>query len=537
MAKLMISTLVLLNLSFTRILASEYFYCQEPVKTASGPVRGKADEETATCSWKGIPFAAPPVGELRWRAPQPAERWEGVLEAHEFGNQCMQKGFVKPLGGGLEMSEDCLYLNIWRPARDGKFPVMVWIHGGGYTMGTGASSFYAGDRLSEAGEVVVVSINYRLTTFGFLALPALAGEDEHGSTGGYGSLDQVEALRWVQDNIANFGGDPDNVAIFGESAGGWSVCTMVATPLTKGLFQKAIMESGGCLASTSLEKGFEHGREIALNAGCDPDDLACLRGLDAGDVLEKMSIGQVGGFYDMPRHDGYVLTDKPLKMIQSGNFNRVSFIGGSNRNEATNLLALSFLIAPKKKRRATKIFGKDGEKVREMYPESEFGKQWKGYGQAVTDHIFTCPTFDCVTAVSEHQPAVYLYRFDYDDMRFGKIIGALHAMEVPFVFNVLDRSPANLIYPKKKLPEARDLSQVIRGYWINFARNGDPNGPGLPEWPAFDPSDPKLQVLDINVRTEPFGDGTRERCRFWSDYLEDNPPLWEGMQEWTEQQG
>ena len=242
--------------------------CTEPVKTGSGFVRGVKSQDTATCSWKGIPYAAPPVGELRFRAPQPAPAWSGVREAFGPGPQCMQ---VLARGDARKnMSEDCLYLNVWRPQKSGVFPVMVWIHGGGYIMGSGGQGAtgmtFDGSRLAEFGDVIVVTINYRLHAFGFLADPALRDEDPNHSTGNYGSLDQVAAIRWVHDNIAQFAGDPEKVTIFGESAGGWSICTMLATPLNQGMFQRAILESGGCTKSEDLDQGYERVSAEAFTA-------------------------------------------------------------------------------------------------------------------------------------------------------------------------------------------------------------------------------------------------------------------------------
>ena len=207
------------------------FPCDNPVATKSGQVRGAADGEGAACAWKGIPFAAPPVGELRWRAPQPAPAWDGIREAREFGPACPQAYFWKwvhsmPVG----MSEDCLSLNVWRPRKEGKFPVMVWFHGGMYVFGGSATPLYYGDRLAAEGKVIVVTVNYRLGALGFLYHDGLAREDPHGSSGNYGTLDQIAALKWVRENISSFGGDPEKVTIFGESAGGWSVCTLLAFP-------------------------------------------------------------------------------------------------------------------------------------------------------------------------------------------------------------------------------------------------------------------------------------------------------------------
>jgi len=234
--------------------------CSEPVETESGRVSGFDDDDTDTCVWLGVPYAAPPVGDLRWRAPRQASAGEEVLEATAYGDKCMQKAEINEMINPSPeeiYSEDCLYLNIWRPTKSGIFPVMVWIHGGGYQSGTGTSRLIQGDRLAEAGEVVVVTINYRVNVFGFFTHPALREEDPDDSVGNYGSLDQVAAIRWVSDNVEGFGGDPGNVTIFGQSAGGRSICSLIATPLTQGLFHKAILESGGCQTSKSLEHGYE----------------------------------------------------------------------------------------------------------------------------------------------------------------------------------------------------------------------------------------------------------------------------------------
>ena len=241
------------------------------------------------------------------------------------------------------MSEDCLYLNVWRPRKSGVFPVMVWIHGGGNIMGSGGRSgatglSFDGSRLAEFGDVIVVTINYRLHAFGFLADPALRAEDPNHSAGNYGSLDQVAAIRWVHDNIAKFGGDPEQVTIFGESAGGWSICTMLATPLNQGMFQRAILESGGCTKSEDLEKGYEREKAIAKRVGCTPGDLACLRRAPAEKFLGSLADLYREGMDYGPHHDGYLLTGTPLAMIRAGQSNAVPFLAGSNRNEVDAVL-------------------------------------------------------------------------------------------------------------------------------------------------------------------------------------------------------
>jgi para-nitrobenzyl esterase len=240
--------------------------CVEPVETASGLVRGMSDQDTATCVWKGIPYAAPPIGELRWKPPAPSPSWSGVRDATGFSRQCMQApGMLSDRKLGF--SEDCLYLNVWTPQKSGTFPVMFWIHGGGLNDGAASIPMYFGNKLAQRGDVVLVSINYRLGPFGFYSLREFAEENPHGSSGNYGLLDMVQALEWVRDNVANFGGDPENVTIFGESAGGRSVCSLIACPLAEGLFHKAIIESGGCGAWT-MDKCNAGAELFADSLGC-----------------------------------------------------------------------------------------------------------------------------------------------------------------------------------------------------------------------------------------------------------------------------
>lgn len=499
--------------------------CAEPVETESGRVRGVS--EAGTCAWRGIPFAAPPVGELRWASPKPHRAWSGVRESAGYGARCMQKGIMEALNADPSdnMSEDCLYLNVWRPEQSGVFPVMIWIHGGGYSTGTGNSELYRGDRLARDGEVVVVTINYRLNVFGYFAHPALREKDPDQSTGNYGSLDQVAAIEWVRENIKGFGGDPDNITIFGESAGGRAVCTMLATPLARGMFHRAIVESGGCETSAGLEKGYEQARSLVKNFDCDFADLECLRGLPADKLLDQGSPGMVeGGLALIPHHDGHLLSDTPLAMIRSGNYNRVPFLAGYNKDEfgvAVILMPDVFFAGPAKyeKLLAERLGLPEGEAKRlaALYPLDKYGnKPRNAYHQIIVDGFHACPTTLGLTTAAAHNPDAYLYRFDYDGMRGGKYIGAMHSMEIPFIFDAMDRAPVNLLYHKKNMEEAKALSRTIQGYWVNFARTGDPNGPGLPAWPKLDPDSKKLQVLDVNTRTEEAN--TFERCSFWKDY-------------------
>ncbi len=505
--------------------------CEDPVDTDQGAFMGAEDIETATCSWKGVPYAAPPVGELRFRAPRLPEKREGVTPAISFGPRCMQTGTMEAVNADPsgKMSEDCLYLNVWRPAKSGQFPVMVWIHGGGYTGGTGNTPMYWGDRMAEAGDVVVVTINYRLNVFGFMAHPGFREEDPNGAAGGYGSLDQVAAIDWVHRNIEGFGGDPGNVTIFGESAGGWSVCTMLATPLNQGRIHKAILHSGGCEASASLEKGYDQARKIAEKVRCDFNDLDCLREVPAKRLLRATGNTITDGFAWVPHHDGYLLTAAPIDMIKEGDYNRVPFIAGYNHDEVSRLLKLipNFQYARAKNYpgQMAKFLGMDEQEKRELdslYPLSDYsGRPVKAFGAMGTEGILGCPTYNGLAAAAEHQPETYLYRFDFDDMKLGRGIGAVHAMEIPFVFDSLDREPISLLYDKNRLEIAEPLSRDMQSYWLNFAKTGDPNGKDvrgkdLPQWPRFTNDDPSLMVFDVYVRAEDAK--MKERCDFWLEY-------------------
>jgi para-nitrobenzyl esterase len=517
--------------------ASAQDLCAEPVATASGQVQGMSDAVTATCSWLGIPYAAPPVGELRWKAPQPAPAWTGVRAADKYGDRCMQKGTMAAvdMGSDAAMSEDCLYLNIWRPRKSGSFPVMLFIHGGGYTGGSGSTEMYMGDRMASAGDVVVVTINYRLNVFGFLASPALREEDPNQSTGSYGSLDQVAAIKWVHDNIQGFGGDPGSVTIFGESAGGWSVCTMLATPLNKGMIARAILESGGCEAGASLEKGYKQAEKTAAVFKCAADDIACLRQVSAKDLLDKGMGGELSGYVWLPHYDGYLLTDSPLAMIRSGNYNHVPFMAGSNQNEVDAVLYLMPKIwraRPEQYEQRIQDFlgvsADEAARIAGIYPLSRYDNMVRrAFGRLATDSVLGCPTYLGLAAAAAQQPETYYYRFDYHGMRYGKHIRAVHAMELPFVFDSLDRNPIRLLYGKKNLKTAEPLARVVQGYWINFAKTGDPNGPGLPEWPRFDLNSPMVQVLDTQVRSEPAG--MTERCAYWDEFNKTHASILETM--------
>lgn len=432
----------------------------------------------------------------------------------------------------VKMSEDCLYLNIWRPRKPGVFPVMVWIHGGGYFCGTATSPMYFGDRLAANGDVVVVTINYRLNAFGFLAHEAFAGEEPHHSTGNYGTLDQVAAVQWVHDNIHGFGGDPDNVTLFGQSAGGWSVCTLLATPLAGGLFHRAILESGGCNAAWPLEKGLEDGAWTAEALGCSEDPAQCMRGMDAKAILKKADpfpsrylAGE--GMRFINHVDGYVLTGTPLSMIQSGDFNKVPLLAGSTRDEFQPLIYTRVAMGLWTKKRyesaVRKRYGRHADHALRVYPADAYGSPAKAFVAILGDRGLICPTYEGLRAVAAFQPATYYYRFDYDGVRFGRFTGAMHVMEVPFVFQNMDRQPMDWLFDFLNIDEAMELSRVVQRYWVTFARAGDPNDEGLAFWPQFRPQDPKVQVLDETIKTTV--PDNMERCAFCAEYDSDQPAI------------
>lgn len=513
----------------------EGYDCGAPVATVSGQVQGAIDPGGSTCLWKGIPYAAPPVGEQRWKAPEPPVSWEGVRDTTRWGDFCVQLPIYKIANfTRAKYSEDCLNLNVWRPRKPGTFPVMVFIHGGGYFMGAGASPWYFGDRISANGDLVVVTINYRLHAFGFLAHEELAKEDPNRSTGNYGTLDQVAALRWVKDNIANFGGEAGNITIFGESAGGWSVCNMLATPLAQGLFQHAILESGGCESIWPREKGFETGRWAAEKLGCAANDLDCLRKKSAEEILDKIEINPLayvtgGGFRYLNHRDDYVFpAGSALAQLKSGNFNNVPLIAGANRSEVQPLYLVMwdryFKTADSYQAKVRRDYPQNAETILKLYPAENYEHPGLAYLDILSDRALNCPTFEAVRAVAPQQKATYYYRFDYTGQRMGRALGAMHAMELPFVFEAFDRWPFFFLYDITNQHSALALSKIIQGYWGQFARTGDPNREGQTAWPPFTVDLPQLIVFDKQVKTA-VPDNV-EKCNFWSEYNQTHDPVW-----------
>jgi para-nitrobenzyl esterase len=452
----------------------------EPVKTDAGQLTGTNGLNSEIRIYEGIPFAAPPVGDLRWHAPKPAAKWEGVRAADKFGSNCMQRqanGGGFPPNGGIrpenQMSEDCLYLNVYSAAKSAreKRPVMVWIHGGALTSGTG--SIYNGEGLAAKG-AVVVSINYRMGVFGFFALPELSKESDRNASGNYGFLDQVAALEWVQKNIAAFGGDPKRVTIFGESAGSWSVNYLTASPLAKGLFQRAIGESSAEFAPTKNLKDAEEAG-LKFESAMKATSLADLR-KDSADDLNKAPNG-----YGGPVVDGYFLPDEVETIYSQGKQNDVPTLIGSNNDEGTlftrNVTGDSF-----RKMAATR-YKTDADKFLALYPFNSDEEAYNAQAHSMRDQTFgwemrTWARMQTKTGKSK----AYVYYFSHVPAGISAKMGAQHGAEIAYVFDYPSHKNATETpwtdYDKK-------LADTVSSYWYNFAATGDPNGKALPKWPAY----------------------------------------------------
>ncbi|MFO8058652.1 MAG: carboxylesterase/lipase family protein [bacterium] len=503
--------------------------CTRPVQTQEGPVIGAPVQEGRACVYKGIPYAAPPLGKLRFRPPEPPAERESALKALEFAPECMQRDEFSWTAGGspvTELSEDCLYLNIWRPAREGRFPVLVFIHGGWFVSGSGARPSWQGDRLAAQKDLVVVTINYRLGAFGFLALPALAEEDPDNSTGNYGLMDQVRALEWIKNNIHGFGGDPWRITVAGSGAGASSVCALLTSPAAQGLIHRAIMQSGGCRASRVREDAYRRGEELARKLGCSGASApSCLRNKPAEKIVkatpEKNDLRDWFDFAFLPVEDGHVVLDTPLSRINEGDYYRVPVIVGSNRNEAHFLtleypglrLAFEFTM----RRFMEDILGEDGlYGLDHFYTLSHYRRPADQALHAFGDLVFGCPALEAAEALSRKQESVYYYSFDYDEHMYTKMVGAARGFEVPFIFDTLDRKPHNLVYAIHQRDNARPLIDVMTGFWTRLAAKGDPNHPSLPLWPAYQQERRQKMYLDLPafaIHTD-----NMERCRYWRQH-------------------
>jgi para-nitrobenzyl esterase len=479
-----------------------------PVMTTAGLISGAPGKVPGVMAYKGIPFGAPPVGDLRWKPPQPVAPWQGVRDGSQFGDVCMQ-----PVGQGRvnvsvdlpdspPQSEDCLYLNVWTPAQNAnaKLPVMVWIFGGAYYEGAGSSPHNNGDQLAAKG-VVLVSFNYRLGPLGFLAHPELTAESPHHASGNYALADAIATLQWVQDNIAAFGGDPDNVTIFGESAGAAIAGGLVGSPEAAGLFHRAISESGAWMGLTmapmrTRESAEAQTLQVASELGM--GDLAALRAMPAQDASSKL-----------PRQgmiiDGWIVPEDLSITFAENRQNAVDVIVGSNRDEG--FFGGGFgppMTLARWTESATQRWGDLAQQGLAAYPAANDAEAADASSSLMGDNMAWH-----MRLFAERQAAIgkqaWLYYFTHEPPYADgpRHRGSVHTVEIPYVFNNL---AAPRVFPDASSPElaSADPREVafagqVSQYWVNFARTGDPNGPGLPEWPAFTALGPaEAMVLDAD---------------------------------------
>jgi para-nitrobenzyl esterase len=457
----------------------------DPVRIEQGLVSGTGGRSAWVRVYRGIPYAAPPSGDLRWKPPEPAAAWEGVRQANAPGNACPQPPF--PTNGIYGASppptgEDCLNLNIWTPAKtaDDRLPVMVWIHGGSFVHGTGAAAGYDGENLARHG-VVVVTINYRLGVFGLLALPELAAESPHHSAGNYGLLDQIAALHWVQRNIAAFGGDPARVTLFGESAGAGSVNVLMASPLAAGLFSRVIAESGGSFETMrTLAQGEKEGQALAARIGATEDVLKTLRAKPPDELIKATTDDDID-----------LVPESVYSIFAQGRQNDVPIIVGSNANEGSIFPPPGGAISPADfAAQARKHYGPFGDDFLRIYPPgASESEATASYFAALRDGEIGWGTriWARIASRTGHHRA-YRYYFSRVPPGRGERLGAFHGSELAYVFG-------NFPYRINYQDLDRQLAETIETYWTNFARGGDPNGAGLTAWPIYDPE--KDNVLNF----------------------------------------
>jgi para-nitrobenzyl esterase len=486
----MLRNFILLAIGFVFVLSGSALTANDTVRVEGGLISGSVVDGVR--SYKGIPYAAPPVGELRWKAPQPVEAWEGVRERIDFGPDCPQAPYPQSslyYSAPRKQSEDCLCLNVWTAAKAGeKRPVMVWIHGGALTRGSGATRAYDGTALAKKG-VVLVTINYRLGPLGYLAHPELTAESPNRSSGNYGALDQIAALKWVQKNIAAFGGDPGRVTIFGESAGSWSVNVLVASPLARGLFHRAIGQSGGTFGPMTYLKEDRDGRRSAEKAGQAfakagaADSIKALRALPAEKIVEVFSNNTEGrNFRTQPNVDGWALPDEIRNIFAQGKQNDAPVIVGSNADEMTTLTAPAMI--PKTmenyRKRIETQYGSMIKEFDAVYPAPSEADIAAAFLGSLRDTTFTAPMRTWARMTAMGRSKAYLYFFSHVPPNpNSKYLGAYHAGEIVYVFNNLNRQ-------NQLLQEADfKLAEMMSNYWVNFATTGDPNGKGLPKWASY----------------------------------------------------
>lgn len=501
-----LQNLKFMPLSMVLLFSSVAAAIEDPIQVTSGAISG-IELGSGVSAYRGIPFAAPPVGDLRWQPPQPPIPWSGTLAAESYGPVCMQQR-TEAL-----MSEDCLYLNVWTSAvaANEKRPVMVWIHGGGWSSGasvnqdsssTGITGTYDGAAFAENG-VVLVSVNYRMSGFGFMAHPELSAESERGVSGNYGILDHIAALEWVQDNIAEFGGDPGNVTIFGESAGAASVYALTATPLAKNLFHKAIAQSVW-ITSTNMTHLTEHnglsesaesrgqraiGNKLAeLGASGGGDMLESMRALSAEDVLSlQLEVSLI--------EDGWVYPKSAPEIFAEGSHNIVPLLAGINDGEGLLFVRgdrVPDSIADQRRIREAEL-GEFSGNLLDIYVAASDADVLAVEVDYNTDSWFARPTRELVRSMARTPAATYMYVFTRNLQDPAQ--RSPHAMELRYVFNELPDNASEI---------DQKISELMNNYWVQFAATGNPNRSGLPQWPSYDLEMQQHQLIGADVEQGAF---------------------------------
>ena len=497
-------------------------FAADRVKTANGVVEGITVKNPAVRTFRGIPFAAPPVGDLRWKAPQPAANWKGVRKADQFGQRCMQASmFSDMIFRGNGMGEDCLYLNVWTPAKSAKdrLPVLVYIYGGGFQAGDSSEGRYDGEALAGKG-IVYVSMNYRLGIFGFFSHPELTKESPRHASGNYGLLDQAAALEWVEKNIAAFGGDPKKVTIGGESAGSFSVSALMASPVSKSLIAGAIGESGSILGRTlparELAKTEEDGANFGKTVGA--ASLAALRAMTAQALLEAAP--KAGPMRFTPNIDGYFFPEDPIRIYAAGRQSHVPLMAGWNADEGTpQVLMAKVKPTPENfTKQLRTAFGADADDALKAYPAGSADEALQSAKDLSGDQFIAYSTWKWIE-MQDQTVGKPVFRYFFTRARPPKPgtmvngvpasqFGATHSSEIEYALGDLD---FNKVYDWQ--PEDHKVSEMMQDYWVNFVKNGDPNGTGLPKWPPSNQAD-QYQVMRLDVDAHAAPDQHRERYLF-----------------------
>ena len=533
-----IAKLIRINLTLAILLSINLVGCTEKeagmsadmnkervnqVSTEHGMLEGAWSQADASIGvFRGIPYAQPPVGNLRWRAPQDLAPWTGVRQATTFGAACWQSysddAFVWSRGE-FPRSEDCLHLNIWQPKKaDATAPVMVWFHGGAHTGGFAHVELFDGTELARQG-VVVVTVNYRLGPWGFLAHPALAEESEHNSTGNYGLMDKIAALKWVQKNIRSFGGNPDNVTLFGQSAGSSSVCALMTSPLTSGLFHKAIGQSAACLVKEKRDaNGQQRGARLAQLAlgelgAQDSESQVTAKQLRSIDNQSLLSAMENSPWSEGSRIvvDGWVLPEAPVDVFNANQQAKVPLLVGSLANEGHELLPLNNALTESElDQYLSKTFAETAPKLKALYAEDLAISPGMALREILTDAFMAMSMRGWAQYNHNADQPTYLYYMDYvppayqiylfDDPNLNlpggpRSTGAYHSGDLAYVFNNVGKTGDFW------LEEDFAMARAMSSYWTNFAKTGNPNGANLPNWARYEPQNHNTQLLSNPIKT------------------------------------